>query len=53
MPKLEADLRKITRVNLKSPDVVIFVSVFKSVVGMSILPKYYELKKYNIPSICS
>ncbi|KAH8555575.1 hypothetical protein BGW37DRAFT_516499 [Umbelopsis sp. PMI_123] len=39
-------------VNLKSPDIVIFVSIFKSVCGMSILPKYYELKKYNIPSIC-
>ncbi|KAG2179754.1 hypothetical protein INT43_003537 [Umbelopsis isabellina] len=40
------------KVDLKSPDIVIFVSVFKSVCGMSILPKYYELKKYNIPNIC-
>ncbi|KAI8583745.1 hypothetical protein K450DRAFT_222607 [Umbelopsis ramanniana AG] len=39
-------------VDLKSPDIVIFVSIFKSVCSMSILPKYYELKKYNIPSIC-
>ncbi|CAM0141115.1 unnamed protein product [Umbelopsis sp. WA50703] len=40
------------KVDLKSPDIVIFVSVFKSVCGMSILPKYYELKRYNIPNIC-
>lgn len=38
------------RVDLKNPDLVIFVTVFKSVCGMSILHDYYARKKYNILS---
>ncbi|KAI8149171.1 hypothetical protein BJV82DRAFT_590923 [Fennellomyces sp. T-0311] len=36
------------KVDLKNPDLVIFVSVFKSVCGMSVLPNYYSRKKYNL-----
>ncbi|KAJ8663465.1 hypothetical protein O0I10_000705 [Lichtheimia ornata] len=38
------------KVDLKNPDLVIFVTVFKSVCGMSILHDYYARKKYNILS---
>ncbi|KAI8379402.1 uncharacterized protein BYT42DRAFT_593522 [Radiomyces spectabilis] len=36
------------KVDLKKPTDVIFVTVFKSVCGMTVLKDYYEKKKYNI-----
>ncbi|CAO3633861.1 unnamed protein product [Cunninghamella echinulata] len=35
-------------IDLKQPDYVIFVTIFKSVCGMGILKNYYSLKKYNL-----
>ncbi|KAL7751279.1 hypothetical protein RI367_003138 [Sorochytrium milnesiophthora] len=35
-------------INLSSPDITIFISVFKSVAGMSLLPQYTLYKKYNL-----
>ncbi|KAG1049137.1 hypothetical protein G6F43_008520 [Rhizopus delemar] len=40
------------KVNLKKPTFVIFVSVFKSACGITILKEYYERKKYNVSSYC-
>ncbi|KAJ3036163.1 hypothetical protein HDV00_003019 [Rhizophlyctis rosea] len=38
-------------INLKNPSKVLFISIFKSVCGFAILPRYYELKKYNLHSV--
>ena len=38
------------KVNLTNPDLVFFLSVFKSVAGFSVLTRYYTHKKYNIHS---
>ncbi|KAI8986976.1 hypothetical protein BDB01DRAFT_588911 [Pilobolus umbonatus] len=38
------------KINLKSPTLVIYVNVFKSVCGMSVYKEYYERKKYNLIS---
>ncbi|KAI9303661.1 hypothetical protein BJ944DRAFT_268026 [Cunninghamella echinulata] len=35
-------------IDLKQPDYVIFVTIFKSVCGIGILKNYYSLKKYNL-----
>ncbi|KAI9281851.1 hypothetical protein BY458DRAFT_202010 [Sporodiniella umbellata] len=40
------------RVDLKKPTLVIFVSVFKSACGITVLKEYYERKKYNLLSYC-
>ncbi|TPX34323.1 hypothetical protein SmJEL517_g02983 [Synchytrium microbalum] len=39
------------KVDLTKPDLSIFVSVFKHAAGVAILPKYHQLKKYNLQSI--
>lgn len=38
-------------VNLKTPDVVIIVQIFKTVCGVSVVHHYGERKQYNIESI--
>ncbi|CAO3664751.1 unnamed protein product [Rhizopus stolonifer] len=40
------------KVNLKKPTLVVFVSVFKSACGITVLKEYYERKKYNVLSYC-
>ncbi|CEJ02060.1 hypothetical protein RMCBS344292_16077 [Rhizopus microsporus] len=40
------------KVNLKTPTFVIFVSVFKSACGITVLKDYYQRKKYNVMSYC-
>jgi tRNA acetyltransferase TAN1 len=42
-----AELAKGYRVDLKNPDKVILIEVFKSICGASIVDDYYTLKKYN------
>ncbi|KAF7727533.1 THUMP domain-containing protein 1 [Apophysomyces ossiformis] len=39
------------KVDLKNPTLVIFVTVFKSVCGMSTLENYYGRKKYNLAAL--
>lgn len=39
------------RIDLKRPDYVIFVNVFKSVCGISVLKDYYQRKKYNLGAL--
>ncbi|KAI8084474.1 uncharacterized protein BX664DRAFT_366190 [Halteromyces radiatus] len=39
------------KVDLKNPDYVIFVTIFKSVCGISVLKDYYKKKKYNISAL--
>ncbi|RUS13058.1 hypothetical protein BC937DRAFT_86415, partial [Endogone sp. FLAS-F59071] len=39
------------KIQLTNPDFVIFISIFKSVCGLSILPDYYKYKKYNLGGI--
>ncbi|KAI8328437.1 hypothetical protein BC941DRAFT_406555 [Chlamydoabsidia padenii] len=46
-PKLPTHLK----IDLKRPEYVIFVNVFKSVCGISVLKDYYERKKYNIGAL--
>ncbi|KAJ3299455.1 THUMP domain-containing protein 1 [Borealophlyctis nickersoniae] len=41
------------KVDLKNPDLVLFINVFKSVCGFAILPRYHALKKYNLQAILS
>ncbi|KAI7905509.1 uncharacterized protein BX663DRAFT_529706 [Cokeromyces recurvatus] len=40
------------KVNLSKPTLVIYVSVFKSVCGITVLKEYFERKKYNLISYC-
>ncbi|KAJ3147868.1 hypothetical protein HDU86_007864 [Geranomyces michiganensis] len=44
----EIDARKI---DLKTPHLVIFMPVFKSVAGVGVLKDYYRFKKYNVQLI--
>ncbi|KAJ3185604.1 hypothetical protein HDU87_000228 [Geranomyces variabilis] len=44
----EIDARKI---DLKAPDLVLFLSIFKSVAGLGVLRDYYRFKKYNVQLI--
>ncbi|KAI9104563.1 hypothetical protein DFS34DRAFT_200566 [Phlyctochytrium arcticum] len=39
------------RIDLKSPDLVLFSSVFKSICGFAVLPHYYRFRKYNVQQI--
>ncbi|KAI7864831.1 hypothetical protein BDF14DRAFT_1831050 [Spinellus fusiger] len=39
------------KIDLKHPTRVIFVTVFKSVCGLSVLENYYEKKKFNLASL--
>ncbi|KAI9483569.1 MAG: hypothetical protein EXX96DRAFT_146954 [Benjaminiella poitrasii] len=40
------------KINLSKPTLVIYVSVFKSACGITVLKEYYERKKYNLLSYC-
>ncbi|KAI8072251.1 uncharacterized protein B0P05DRAFT_549486 [Gilbertella persicaria] len=40
------------KIDLKKPTYVIFVTVFKSACGITVLKDYYERKKYNLLSYC-
>lgn len=35
-------------VNVKNPNTIILVEIFKSIAGVSILPKWVEYKEYNL-----
>ena len=39
------------KVDLKNPGVVFYLTVFKSVAGFTVLPSYYEFKKFNLHSL--
>jgi tRNA acetyltransferase TAN1 len=41
------------QVNLKQPDKLILIQVFKNIFGISILEHYYLLKKYNLTELSS
>ncbi|PVF98057.1 hypothetical protein CPB86DRAFT_873688 [Serendipita vermifera] len=38
-------------VSLKTPELVILVIVFKSVAGIGVIPRYEELKRYNVTQL--
>lgn len=42
---------KVHRVDLKNPDIVIVIQDLRSCFGISMLPRYYDLKKYNMRSM--
>ncbi|CAO3596977.1 unnamed protein product [Absidia cylindrospora] len=46
-PQLPAHLK----VDLKNPQYVIYVTIFKSVCGMAVLKDYYQRKKYNLGAL--
>ncbi|KAL0077541.1 hypothetical protein J3Q64DRAFT_1646636 [Phycomyces blakesleeanus] len=39
------------KIDLKNPTLVVFVTVFKSVCGMSVLENYYQKKKFNLVTL--
>ncbi|ORZ19640.1 hypothetical protein BCR42DRAFT_322929 [Absidia repens] len=46
-PQLPTNLK----VDLKNPQYVIYVTIFKSVCGMAVLKDYYQRKKYNLGAL--
>jgi tRNA acetyltransferase TAN1 len=39
------------KVDLKTPDVVVLVEVFKGMCGMSVIHDFHKLQKYNFESV--
>ncbi|KAJ3410966.1 Mss4p nuclear export [Chytridiales sp. JEL 0842] len=51
IPKLAHLVGSTHKVDLKNPDLVILVEVFKGLCGMSVLSDYYKLEKYNFETV--